>query len=148
MIWKHEAEPEGLNTLSKNTMVAHLGIEFTDVGKDYLEATMPVDAGTVQPFGILHGGASVALAETLGSVAATLCIEDRSRYAAVGIEVNASHLRSVPRGRYVTGRATPARIGGRIQVWDIDIRDPDGRLVCKSRLTMAVIERASQGDSD
>lgn len=141
MIWKHPAEPDSLNTLSRDTMVEHLGIRFTRIGDDFIEATMPVDARTVQPFGILHGGASAALAETLGSVAATLCIEDRSRHGAVGIEVNASHLRSVPGGEHVTGRATPVRVGARIQVWNIDIRDADERLVCASRLTMAVIER-------
>ncbi len=142
MIWQHKADPDHLNTTAQNTMIAHLGITFSKSGDDFIEATMPVDARTVQPFGILHGGASVTLAETLGSVAASLCIEDRSRYTAVGVEVNANHLRPVPHGLYVTGRATPARVGRRIQVWNIDIRDPDERLVCTSRLTLAIIERS------
>ncbi len=141
MIWKHPAEPGSLNGFSKDTLAEHLGITFTRIGDDFLEATMPVDARTVQPFGVLHGGASVVLAETLGSVAAELCIEDRSRYTAVGIEVNANHLRPVPRGEYVTGRATAVRVGARIQVWNIDIRDADERRVCTSRLTLAVVER-------
>ncbi|MGB5256512.1 MAG: hotdog fold thioesterase, partial [Woeseiaceae bacterium] len=95
----------------------------------------------VQPFGVLHGGASVTLAESLGSMAGNLCLEDPSRQSAVGVEINANHLRPVPSGGQVIGRASPIRIGRRIQVWSIDIRDPDGRLVCTSRLTLAVIDR-------
>lgn len=141
VIWKHAAATDHLNAVSKNSMVEHLGITFTEIGDDYIEASMPVSQRTSQPFGILHGGASVALSESLGSMAAHLCIEDPSRFAAVGVEVNANHLRSVSGGGMVVGRATPVRIGRRIQVWNIDIRDQDERLVCTSRLTVAVVEQ-------
>ena len=129
--------------MAKDTMLEHLGITFSATGDDYIEATMPVDARTVQPFGVLHGGASVTLAESLGSVAAHLCVEDPSTHTAVGVEINASHLRSVPHGQFVTGRATPGYgSGGRMQVWNIDIRDGDERLICTSRLTVAIVERS------
>lgn len=141
MIWKHAATTEHLNTVSKGTMVEHLGIVFTEIGDDYVEASMPVDERTVQPFGILHGGASVALSESLGSMAAHLCIADPSLHSGVGVEVNANHLRSVKSGSSVTGRATPIRVGRRIQVWNIDVRDDDERLVCTSRLTVAVVDQ-------
>lgn len=141
MIWKQNATTQRLNETSQGTMLEHLGIVFTEVGDDYAEATMPVDDRTVQPFGLLHGGASVSLSESLGSMAANLCIEEPSRYAGVGIEINANHLRSVAHGGRVIGRATPVRIGRRIQVWNIDIRDLDERLVCTSRLTVAIVER-------
>jgi 1,4-dihydroxy-2-naphthoyl-CoA hydrolase len=142
MIWKHEADPDSLNAMAKDTMLEHLGITFSATGDDFIEATMPVDARTVQPFGVLHGGASVTLAESLGSVAAHLCVDDPSTHAAVGVEINASHLRSVPHGQFVTGRATPIRVGRRIQVWNIDIRDGDKRLICTSRITVAIVERS------
>ncbi|MGB5720367.1 MAG: hotdog fold thioesterase [Woeseiaceae bacterium] len=141
MIWKQSTTLEHLNSVSNGSMVEHLGITFTKIGDDYIEASMPVDSRTVQPFGILHGGASVALSESLGSMAAHLCIEDTTRYTTVGVEVNANHLRSVSAGQQVVGRATPVRIGRRIQVWNIDIRDVEERLVCTSRLTVAVIEQ-------
>ena len=141
MIWKQSTTLGHLNSVSTGSMVEHLGITFTKLGDDYIEASMPVDSRTVQPFGILHGGASVALSESLGSMAAHLCVEDTSRYTTVGVEVNAKHLRSVSAGQQVVGRATPVRIGRRIQVWNIDIRDVEERLVCTSRLTVAVIEQ-------
>ena len=141
MIWKQSTTLGHLNSVSTGSMVEHLGITFTKLGDDYIEASMPVDSRTVQPFGILHGGASVALSESLGSMAAHLCVEDTSRYTTVGVEVNANHLRSVSAGQQVVGRATPVRIGRRIQVWNIDIRDVEERLVCTSRLTVAVIEQ-------
>ena len=112
---------------------------MTDIGDDYLEARMPVDRRTVQPDRILHGGASVALAETLGSVGGTMCI-DRERFQIVGVEINANHLRPAMAG-HVTGRASPIHLGRRTQVWAIEIRDDRRRLVCVSRLTIAVIER-------
>ncbi len=140
MIWKHDISLEGVNRMSQNTMVEHLGIEFTGFGPDYLIARMPVDQRTVQPFRILHGGASATLAETVGSVAASLCIEDVARHHTVGIELNVSHLRSVRKG-FVHATAQPVRIGRRIQVWKIDIRDDQGRMISTSRLTMAVVER-------
>lgn len=112
---------------------------FTEVGDDYLKAEMPVSAATVQPFRILHGGASVALAETLGSVAGTLCLSDLSAQQAVGLEINANHLRSVREGGRVSGVCRPVRIGRQIQVWQIEISDEKGRLACISRLTVAVV---------
>ncbi|MFO0448518.1 MAG: hotdog fold thioesterase [Pseudomonadota bacterium] len=122
------------------TLVAHLGIELTAVGDDWLEGTLPVDARTQQPYGILHGGASVVLAETLGGYAANLCV-DPSRFRCVGQEISASHLRPVESG-LVTGRATPVHLGRRSQVWQIAIRNAAGQPTCLSRLTMAVLEGA------
>lgn len=129
-----------LNSMSKGTMVEHLGIEFIDIGSDSIVATMPVDNRTVQPYGILHGGASVALAETLGSVAAHASI-DSEKYQSVGLEVNANHIRSVQSGSTVTGIAKPVHIGRTTHVWSIDITNEDGKLVCCSRITMAIIEK-------
>ena len=117
-------------------MTTHLDIRVTEVGPDFLRGTMPVDERTRQPFGLLHGGASVSLAETLGSVAANCCI-DSSRFYAVGQEINANHVRSARSGR-VTGTARPVHLGARTQVWDIRIEDEQGRLVCAARLTLAV----------
>jgi 1,4-dihydroxy-2-naphthoyl-CoA hydrolase len=138
-IWFLEATPESLNAISTNTMVEHLGIEFIAVGEDSLTARMPVDQRTVQPAGLLHGGASVALAETLGSVAATLCV-DLTDTSCVGLEINANHIRSVRSG-YVTGVARPIHLGNSTHVWDIRIHDEQQRLVCVCRLTMAVLKR-------
>ncbi len=131
-----------LRDKTKETMVSALGIEITDFGEKYICGKMPVDHRTKQPFGLLHGGASVAFAETLGSVAAGNQV-DLEKYSVVGIEINASHLRSVTDG-WVHGKATPTRIGRKIQVWDIDIKDDNDRPVCKSRLTLAVIKRNDQ----
>ena len=127
---------------TKKTMVSALGIEITDFGEQYICGKMPVDHRTKQPFGLLHGGASVAFAETLGSIAAGNQV-DLEKYSVVGIEINASHLRAVT-GGWVHGKATPTRIGRKIQVWDIDIKDDNDRPVCKSRLTLAVIKRNDQ----
>jgi 1,4-dihydroxy-2-naphthoyl-CoA hydrolase len=138
MIWKQIFTVEGLNILSENTLVQHLGIEFTEFGDDYISARMPVDNRTVQPMRLLHGGASVVLAETLGSSAGMLCLEDLSLQSVVGVEVNANHLRSVRKG-WVKGTCSPVRIGRSLQVWNIDIRDEQGRLCCVSRLTLAVV---------
>ena len=129
---------EALNLLSQDTMVSHLGIVFTEIGDDYLRATMPVDSRTVQPMRMLHGGASAALAETLGSVGATLCV-DASRHACVGLEINANHIRAVRSG-LVTGTARPLHMGRRTHVWQIEIHDGEARLVCVARLTLAVVE--------
>lgn len=120
-------------------MMTHLGIEFTALGDDYLEGTMPVDERTTQPYGLLHGGASCVLAETLGSMAAHYVV-DPEKYQAVGVDITTHHLKSVTAG-IVTGRATPIRIGRRMQVWDIAICDEQERPVCVSRLTVAVVER-------
>ena len=140
MIWKHDFQLEALNATGQNTMVEHIGIEFTEYGDDYLTARMPVDERTVQPFRILHGGASAALAETVGSVASTLCLDDHGTATAVGIELNISHLRSATQG-FVYATVRPIRLGRRLHVWNIDIRDEAERLISVSRLTMAVVER-------
>ncbi len=137
-IWARPVTLEELNALSEETAVAHLGIEFTEVGPDYLRATMPVDGRTKQPYGLLHGGASVLLAETLGSSAANLCLAEAQ--VAVGIEVNANHVRPVRDGE-VTGVARPLHRGRTTHVWSIRIREAAGRLVCASRLTLAVRDR-------
>jgi len=141
MIWQQQFKIEALNELHVNSMSKHLGIAFTEFGDDYLKATMPVDNRTKQPMGILHGGASVALAETLGSVAGTLCIKDLMTHTVVGLEINANHLKSAKEG-YVIGVAKPIRIGRTVQVWEIKIYDPQNTLICVSRLTLAVISRS------
>jgi 1,4-dihydroxy-2-naphthoyl-CoA hydrolase len=138
-IWRTETTPEQLHERSRNTLVEHLGIRVTEIGPDYLRATMQVNSHTHQPMGILHGGASVALAETVGSLAANLCV-DIEKYVCVGQEINANHLRPVASG-VVTATAHPFHIGSRSQVWGIEIRDQGDRLVCVSRLTMAVVDR-------
>lgn len=130
---------EQLNKLSVNNMVGHLGIEFTEVGEDYLCATMPVDHRTHQPMGLLHGGASVALAETLGSVAATCCVNLNTQYC-VGLEINANHIKSAREG-IVTGKVTPIHIGKKTHVWEIRITNAMSELICVSRITMAVIDK-------
>jgi 1,4-dihydroxy-2-naphthoyl-CoA hydrolase len=121
----------------------HLDIRLTEIGDDFLRGSIPVDERTRQPFGLLHGGASVVLAETLGSVASNLCL-DASKFYAVGQEISANHLRSARSGR-VTGTARPVHLGGRSQVWDIQLQDEAGRLTCVSRLTMAVIAAPGKG---
>ena len=136
MAWKRQLTLEALNATSENTMVAHLGIVYTRLEEGLLEASMPVDARTHQPFGLLHGGASVVLAETLGSVAGYLCTEGEQKV--VGLEVNANHIRSVRSGR-VRGVCRALHAGSRHQVWQIDILDEQDRLCCSSRLTTAVV---------
>lgn len=138
MIFRKPASIEALNALSRNTAMEALGIVFTDVGDDFVRATMPVDARTLQPHGLLHGGASVLLAETLGSSAGGLCVDDKA--TVVGIEINANHLRAVRAGS-VTGTARPLHLGRSTQVWEIRIEDDAGRLACISRLTLAVVPR-------
>lgn len=125
-----------LNELSRGTAMEPLGIRFTEIGPDYLRGTMPVDERTKQPYGLLHGGASVLLAETLGSTAGNLCVPEGR--VCVGLEINANHLRAV-RGGSVTGTARPLHVGGRTQVWEIRIEDARGKLACISRLTLAVV---------
>lgn len=129
-----------INALSKGNMLEHLGIEFTEVSEAYLKGKMPVDSRTKQPFGLLHGGASVVLAETLGSVAAALAVEDPRKQVAVGVEVNANHLKSV-RGGYVTGICKPIRIGSSMHVYEINIYNEQNELVCVSRLTVAILHQ-------
>jgi 1,4-dihydroxy-2-naphthoyl-CoA hydrolase len=137
-IWKSLQTLEALNAARENTLIRHLDIVFSEIGDDFVRATMPVDERTRQPYGLLHGGASVTLAETLGSTAATMCV-DRSKYVCLGQEINANHVRSARRG-YVTGTARPAHLGGRTQVWTINIVNDSDDLICISRLTMAVVK--------
>ena len=138
-IWRTQASPDVLNQMVRMTMVDNLGIEFLEVGDDYVKARMPVDRRTIQPFGLLHGGASVALAETLGSVAANLCV-DREKKMCVGLEVNANHLRPVMSG-FVYGVARPVHVGDATQVWEIRILNEQDKLVCISRLTLANLDK-------
>ncbi len=138
-IWRSPLPLEALNAGGAGTLMGPLGIEFTEIGEDFVRGTMPVDARTHQPYGLLHGGASVALAETLGSMGANMCV-DSSRHLCVGQEINANHLKSVRSGR-VTGTARPLHVGTRSQVWSIEIVNDAGALVCVSRLTVAVIPR-------
>ncbi|VEB98339.1 Esterase YdiI [Cedecea lapagei] len=136
MIWRREATLAALNKMGANNMVGHVGIEFTRFDDNEIEATMPVDERTRQPFGLLHGGASVVLAETLGSVAGYLCTEGDQKV--VGLEVNANHLRSARDG-IVRGVCRAVHAGRRHQVWQIDIYDQQDQLCCTSRLTTAVV---------
>ena len=138
-IWVERPTPAGLQALSVGTAAAHLGIEFLEVGDDWLSARMPVDQRTVQPYGIVHGGASALLAETLGSCAAMHCV-DRTRFTCVGQEINANHLRAARAG-WVTGTARSFHLGRSSQVWGIELRDDAGGLTCVSRLTMAVLAK-------
>ena len=135
-IWKQAVSPEILNTISRDTAVSHLGIEFIEVGDDFLRARVPVGAHTRQPYGLLHGGVSVVLAETLGSCGALYACPEGWR--AVGLDINANHLRAATRG-WVTGTARPVHIGRTTQVWQIDMHNDAGELTCVSRLTMAVL---------
>jgi 1,4-dihydroxy-2-naphthoyl-CoA hydrolase len=137
-IWQQTFTLETINAISKNTLVENLGIEFTNFGDDFLTAKMPVDHRTVQPMRLLHGGASAALAETLGSVASVLCLEDASQAMPVGVELNANHLRSATAG-FVYGTVRPFRVGRTLHVWGIEISDEAGKLVCVSRLTIAIV---------
>ena len=130
---------EKIRERSSSTLVGRLGIEITDIGNQYISGKMPVDDRTKQPFGLLHGGASVALAETLGSIGAGNQV-NLETHSVVGIEINASHIKVVQDG-WVFGIATAVRIGRKIQVWEIEIKDDNDSVVCKSRLTLAVIEK-------
>lgn len=141
--WKQPPDLDRLNASNANTLMQSLGIRFTEVGEDFLRGTMPVDGRTHQPYGILHGGASVALAETLGSSAAMHCIDPESAVT-VGLDINANHVRAVRAG-IVTGTARPVHVGRTTQVWEIRIEDEAGHLVCLSRLTMAVVPRRAIG---
>ncbi len=138
-IWQTHSTPASINEHSRQTMAGYLGIEFLEIGEDYIKARMPVDHRTTQPDGILHGGASAALAETLGSVAATLCVEP-GRKRCVGLEINANHIRSVT-GGYVYGVTRPIHLGKTTHVWEIRIFNALEKLVCISRLTVAVLDR-------
>lgn len=138
-IWKNQISLEILRDWTDNNLAAHLGIEFTEIGADYLKARMPVDQRTVQPFGALHGGASATLAETVGSTAGGLCV-DLTKKMVVGLEINCNHIRSVRNG-YVYATARPVHLGGTTHIWDIRIVDEHERLVCVSRLTLIVLDQ-------
>jgi uncharacterized protein (TIGR00369 family) len=144
-IWFIPPTIEELRERARGTLVEHIGIEYIAIEEDALQARMPVDHRTVQPAGILHGGASVVLAETLGSVAANWCLDPQKRMA-VGMEINANHVRPVSEG-YVIGRVRPLHIGHSTQIWQIHIKDDKDRLVCVSRITMAVVDRAYRKDA-
>lgn len=131
---------KAINQRQKGSMSEFLGIEFLEAGKDFLTARMPVDERTIQPMGILHGGASVVLAETLGSVAANFVV-DNTKYYCVGLDINANHIRSIAKGNWVYGKAVALHLGKTTQVWEIKLSNEQGQLTCISRLTMAVLER-------
>lgn len=142
-IWfDHNIELKDINARGKETLVEHLDIRITEIGGDYLVGTMPVDKRTVQPLGLLHGGASCVLAESLGSIAANMCL-DPKKHVAVGQSINANHIRSARSG-LVTGKTRPLHLGRSSQVWEILIHDEQNKLVCVSRLTMSVVERMRQ----
>ncbi len=136
-IWKTTPDIDACNAMAPNSLIETLGIRFTEFGDDWIRGTMPVDHRTHQPYGLLHGGASVALAETLGSVAATCCVEP-GKEMAVGLEINANHIRAVTEG-LVTGTAKAVHVGRSTQVWEIHIEDDHARLACISRITLAVV---------
>jgi len=138
-IWTVTPNLEQMAEASKQTAVSHMGIEYLEIGEAFVKGRMPVDERTVQPFGILHGGASVLLAETLGSMAANCCLKEKNTVA-VGLDINANHIRPVT-GGWVYGTATALHIGSRTQVWEIRIENEQGKLTCMSRLTMAVTRR-------
>jgi uncharacterized protein (TIGR00369 family) len=135
-IWKQPVSIDILAALHKDTTVAHLGIEFLEVGNDFIRGRVPVNTRTRQPYGLLHGGVSVVLAETLGSCGALFCCPEGLR--AVGLDINANHLRGATEG-WVTGTARPVHIGRSTQVWQIDLANDSGELTCVSRITMAVL---------
>lgn len=139
MIFLSSPSLDQLNSTSLNTMISLLGIKFTKIGTDYIEATMPVDHRTKQPMGLLHGGANVVLAETLGSIASSLTI-DTEKFACVGLEINANHLKSVREGK-VKGVVKPVHVGKSTQVWEIKIFNEGDQLCCISRITMAILEK-------
>jgi uncharacterized protein (TIGR00369 family) len=138
-IWKQQARLEDLNRWSAGSADSHLGIEYTDIGADYLRGRMPVDERTRQPFGLLHGGANVLLAESLGSMAGWLASGEK----VVGLEINANHLRAVRDG-FVTGTARPIHVGRATQVWEIRIEDERGKLACLARLTLMVLPKGAE----
>lgn len=138
-IWLRKLSLAQINELGKGTMVSHIGIEVTEIGDDYLRGRMPVDHRTCQPYGILHGGASVVLAESLASIGAHFTV-DAERFQCVGLEINANHVRAVSEG-FVAGTSRPVHLGRRTQVWETRIVDGSDRLACISRITMAIIDR-------
>jgi 1,4-dihydroxy-2-naphthoyl-CoA hydrolase len=140
MIWKIKPDVNVINKLSQNTLASHLGIEVMEVGPDYVKGRMPVDERTRQPAGLLHGGASVVLSESMGSVASYCLIEDITRQSVVGVEINANHLRSVKSG-FVYSITRPIKIGRTLHIWNTEIFDESENLICVSRLTVLVTEK-------
>lgn len=138
-IWFRDYTIEEVQQRGIGTMVEHIGITIVEIGENFLKGTMPVDHRTVQPMGILHGGASVALAETLGSLAGNLVVDDEKKYC-VGLDINANHIRAA-KNELVTGVAKPLHLGSSTQVWSIEIVNEENKLVCISRLTMSVLEK-------
>lgn len=138
-IWKIQFDAKALNDRGKNTLAEHLGIEFTEIGDNFLVARMPVDHRTKQPVGIMHGGASCVLAETVGSTAANCCVDITKQYC-VGLDINTNHIKSMREG-FVFAKALPFHLGKTTQVWGIEIRNEAGELVSINRLTMAVLNR-------
>jgi len=138
-IWMQKVDIETLNNIGINTHAAHIGIEFVEIGDDFLRAKMPVDQRTLQPAGLLHGGASMSLVETMGSVASVLCV-DFTKKNVVGIEINGNHLSSARSG-FVIGKVTPVKIGKRLHVWSIEIRDQEDKLINQSRLTTMILDK-------
>lgn len=142
-IWKNTLSKDDLNIINQNTLASTLNIQVEEIGDDYIKATMPVNSKTKQPFGILHGGASVVLAETLGSIGSMLCIPNTNTGVPVGLEINANHLRPVSSGK-VTGIARPVKLGKTVHVWNIEIYKEDGKLSCVSRLTILITQNVSK----
>lgn len=138
-IWKWQTTPEQIQRTAANSMSGHIGLKITEIGPDYVRGTMPVDQRTKQPYGRLHGGANVVLAEELGSFGANMCLDPAEAFA-VGLEINANHLRGVTSGT-VTGTARPLHLGRSTQVWEIRIENEAGELACISRLTVAVVNK-------
>jgi 1,4-dihydroxy-2-naphthoyl-CoA hydrolase len=142
IIWKHKRDPEFINSMLKNTSVEALGIVITEIGDDFLIGRMPVDQRTIQPHGILHGGATVHLAETLGSVASTMCIDNPLTKQPVGVEINANHLKTVRKGGMVEGIVRPIRIGKRMHIWEIKVYNDQKVLICISRFTVMIVDKS------
>lgn len=140
-IWQMEMSLAALSARSKNTMIEHVGIEFTEIGDDFLIARMPIDNRTRQPLGIMHGGASCVLAESVGSTAANCCV-DQAKYYCVGLDINTNHIRSIRDG-FVTGIAKPYHLGKSTQVWSIEVINEKKQLISVNRLTMAVLTKKS-----
>ena len=138
-IWRQHTTPEEIHSRAHGSVNGLLDIRITEIGPDFLRGEMPVDERHIQPFGIIHGGVSVVLAETLGSVASMMACEPG--FMAVGLEINANHLRPLPKGGRAFGLCTPVRIGRSVHVWNIELRRDDGELFCVSRLTTSIIER-------
>ena len=141
-LWSRTVTVESINDLHRNTAVSRIGIRFTEVGEETMTAVLAVNSNSIQPYGVLHGGVSLLLAETLASCAANVVVGPGQQ--AVGQEINANHLRAV-RGGDVTGKCRAVHIGRRSQVWSVEIRDDESRLCCISRVTMAVIDRNQEG---